>query len=119
MSCRYERDDSRRLISPMVLSETDQFVAKAIGDNDDVELMLTSNELPDATIEKANSLFSLNYLASMKRSIPPNTMLKISMSEEPTVTIGFSIADETLTAQFVLAQRVKADDTIFIRRMSI
>lgn len=87
--------------------DTEQFVAEASGDTDDVELTRDVNDLSDATIKPANSLFSLDYLTEIKTPIPTDTTLDISLGEDLPATIDLTLGQ--LTAQYALAPRIKTD----------
>lgn len=89
--------------------DTEQFVTEASGDTDDMELKLDADELSEVTIGPAESLFSIGYLTKMKQAIPKDTEHNLSIGEELPLILDLDFTDKSLTAQYLLAPRLKGD----------
>lgn len=79
---------------------------EAEGDTDDILLTLEEDDLIESSPGPAHSLFSLDYLADIDRTIPHDSELRLQLGTEIPLAIHFDIADETGTVEYVLAPRM-------------
>lgn len=86
-----------------------EFIVSAEGDTDDVSLDLPEEDLIDLTPGKAGSIFSLEYLNDMVKSVPKNAEVTMNLGEEFPVTMEFDLDEGNGTAMYMLAPRIQSD----------
>lgn len=85
------------------------FITAADGDTDDVNLELDGDDLEDAQWGAADSLFSMDYLKDLKKSIPRERTLLMRMGEEFPLKISFTMENEAIDVTYMLAPRISSD----------
>ena len=85
------------------------FVAGAEGDTDDVELEIGDDDLENADLHKAGSLFSLDYLKDLRKPLRKDTVIDVQLGKEFPVVLGFELADVTIDVTYMLAPRIQSD----------
>lgn len=85
------------------------FTMSAQGDTDDVNLELEEDDLIDMTPGVAKSIFSLDYLKDMMKSIPDAAEVHLDLGEEFPIMMEFDFADANGTATYILAPRIQSD----------
>ena len=85
------------------------FVAGAEGDTDDVELEVDGEDLENADLHEADSLFSLDYLKDLRKPIPQDTAVDVQLGKEFPVVLGFELADGAIDITYMLAPRIQGD----------
>ena len=85
------------------------FVAGAEGDTDDVELEVDGEDLENADLHEADSLFSLDYLKDLRKPIPKDTVVDMQLGKEFPVVLGFELADGAIDITYMLAPRIQGD----------
>ena len=85
------------------------FVAGAEGDTDDVELEIGEEELENADLHEADSLFSLDYLKDLRKPLPKDTAVDVQLGREFPVVLEFELADGAIDVTYMLAPRIQGD----------
>ena len=85
------------------------FIAGAEGDTDDVELEVDGEDLENADLHEADSLFSLDYLKDLRKPIPKDTAVDVQLGKEFPVVLGFELADGAIDVTYMLAPRIQGD----------
>ena len=85
------------------------FVAGAEGDTDDVELEIDREDLENADLQEADSLFSLDYLKDLRKPLPKDTAVDVQLGKEFPVVLGFELADSAIDITYMLAPRIQGD----------
>ena len=85
------------------------FIAGAEGDTDDVELEVDGDDLENADLHEADSLFSLDYLKDLRKPIPKDTAVDVQLGKEFPVVLGFELADGAIDITYMLAPRIQGD----------
>lgn len=86
-----------------------EFVVTAEGDTDDVSLELAEEDLIDLTPGEAASIFSLDYLKDMVKSVPKDAEVTMELGEEFPVKMEFTLAEGDGNAMYMLAPRLESD----------
>lgn len=84
-----------------------EFAVTAEGDTDDVCLEFAEDELIELTPGEAHSLFSLDYLKDMTKSIPSDAEVKLNLGEDFPTKMKFDLADGNGEALYMLAPRIQ------------
>lgn len=93
-----------------VNADDNEFVVKAEGDTDDVDLTLDEESLVDIDAdEDATSLFSLDYLKDMESAIPGDTEILIELGDELPVKLHFDLFDGEAQVTYMLAPRIETE----------
>ena len=85
------------------------FIAGAEGDTDDVELEVDGEDLENADLHAADSLFSLDYLKDLRKPLPKDTTVDVQLGKEFPVVLGFELADGAIDITYMLAPRIQGD----------
>jgi proliferating cell nuclear antigen len=94
----------------MRASADDQLVIGADGDTDDVDVTLGEDDLLSAAVsEDCESLFSLDYLASMAAPIDGETELSLLLGDEMPVKLRYSLDDGDVSVLHMLAPRIQSE----------
>lgn len=96
-------------VSLRVDDTDDTFVVEAEGDTDDVSFELDRDDLIDLQAAPAHSLFSLDYLKDMNKSVPSGVELELNLGEEFPMKLFYDIADGNGHVVFMLAPRIQSD----------
>jgi len=92
--------------------QNNAFVMEAEGDTDDVDLKKTEDEDEIHQLDissEADSLFSLDYIKSMRKAIPNGAIVTVELGEEFPVKMHFTNDEETIETTFMLAPRIQSD----------
>lgn len=102
---------SEKVSDYVILStENDKFIISAEGDNDSVKMELGSDKLIDMkTEEDVRSIFSLDYLSDMSKSIKKASEVQIRLGTDYPVKINFKIANEDGEIEYLLAPRIESE----------
>lgn len=87
----------------------EQFSVEAEGDTDDVSLEIDSEDLEDVTAADAESLFSLDYLKDLVRTIPKGTVVMMRFGTDLPVIMTYELANGDGQVSRMLAPRIRAD----------
>lgn len=95
----------------MKVNEQEQaFILEAEGDTDHVQLILKQDELISLqSTSEARSLFSLEYLKDISKSLGKAGEIHIDLGKDYPVKIQFTIADGAGEVSYLLAPRVESD----------
>ena len=85
------------------------FVIEAEGDTDDVDFVLTREDLIDITVGPADSLLSLDYLKDMNRAIPNDAEVTVELGDDFPVKFHYDFAEGLGHVTFMLAPRIQSD----------
>ena len=85
------------------------FIAGAEGDTDDVELEIAGEDLENADLHEADSLFSLDYLKDLRKPLLKDTAVDVQLGKEFPVVLGFEQADGAIDVTYMLAPRIQSD----------
>lgn len=101
---------SEKISDYVVLStKGNVFQISAEGDNDSVKMELPEDKLIHIkTEEDVRSLFSLDYLADMSKSIKRATETKLELGTDYPVNIQFDIVDGEGQVEYLLAPRIES-----------
>ena len=92
------------------IDEDDEtFVIEAEGDTDDVDFVLTREDLIDLTVGPADSLLSLDYLKDMNRAIPNDAEVTVELGDDFPVKFHYDFAEGLGHVTFMLAPRIQSD----------
>jgi len=84
-----------------------EFIFAAEGDTDDVDVTLDADDLATADVsERAESLFSLNYVEDMVRPIGSDVIVSFSLGSE--MPVKFSYTNGDVRVENLLAPRVES-----------
>ncbi len=87
--------------------QDDQFFMEAKGDIDSLKLRIPSNELLGLKPGEARSLFSLDYLSDMSKSIGKAPQVTLEMGVDYPLRIGFHIGP--VEVNYLLAPRIEQE----------
>lgn len=91
-------------------TKDDKFIITAEGDNDSVKMELDESQLIDIeTSEDVRSIFSLDYLADMSKSIKKASETKIRLGTDYPVKINFKIVNDNGEVEYLLAPRIESE----------
>jgi proliferating cell nuclear antigen len=79
------------------------------GDTDSVSLRLDSSNAKISTGSDVCSMFPPDYLANIIKAIPSGTQVDIELDNDYPVKLVFSIADETVSVEYLLAPRIESE----------
>ena len=86
------------------------FYMEAQGDTDDVDLKLGNDDLLSGQVNgDAQSLFSLDYLKDMSRSIGSETAVSVRIGDEFPTKLDYSLQNGHIQVQNMLAPRIQSD----------
>lgn len=102
---------SEKVSDYVVLStDDDKLLITAKGDSDSVKMELGPEELIDIkTKEDVRSIFSLDYLADMSKSIKKASETKIRLGTDYPVKINFKIVNDKGEIEYLLAPRIESE----------
>jgi proliferating cell nuclear antigen len=85
--------------------------AEATGDTDDVTLEIDRNdcEVFDTAMEPVESLYSLEYLKQLSKSLSTDTSLTLELGDDFPLDITFNAVEDTIDGRFLLAPRLDSD----------
>lgn len=85
------------------------FYMRAEGDTDDVRVDLTEEDVIGLETggEKAESLFSLDYLDSMAKAIPNDAAVDVEVGDDYPVKMNFDVAGGDAHVTYLLAPRIE------------
>lgn len=86
-----------------------QFSVEAEGDTDDVSLEIDSEDLEEVTAADVESLFSLDYMKDLVRTIPTGTAVTMTVGTDFPVIIAYELADDNGHVTRMLAPRIRTD----------
>lgn len=89
-------------------SEADENVLLMVaeGDTDNVEYEIEESDMINATFGEINSLYSLDYLEEMVKTIPNKREVRVELGEEFPTKIHFDIADSEGNTTYMIAPRI-------------
>ncbi len=88
--------------------EDDSFYMSAEGDQDDVRVDLTEDEVISLVAEEdARSLFSLDYLESMAKAIPSDAQVTLHVGTDFPVRMEFELSGGDAEVRYLLAPRIE------------
>ena len=87
--------------------EKQEFSVNAIGDNNEMRVTLTDEELVGGEFSKAKSIYSIQYLRDMGSAIPKDSVVDLGIGTEYPLMMEFSIADGQGTVTYGLAPRIR------------
>ena len=92
-----------------VSGDDDTFYMRAEGDTDDVRVDLTEEDVIGLETggEKAESLFSLDYLDSMAKAIPNDAAVDVEVGDDYPVKMNFDVAGGDAHITYLLAPRIE------------
>jgi proliferating cell nuclear antigen len=92
-----------------VSGDDDTFYMRAEGDTDDVRVDLTEEDVIGLETggEKAESLFSLDYLDSMAKAIPNDAAVDVEVGDDYPVKMNFDVAGGDAHVTYLLAPRIE------------
>ena len=92
-----------------VSGDEDTFYMRAEGDTDDVRVDLTEEDVIGLETggEKAESLFSLDYLDSMAKAIPNDAAVDVEVGDDYPVKMNFDVAGGDAHVTYLLAPRIE------------
>ncbi|HJJ95737.1 MAG TPA: DNA polymerase sliding clamp [Methanocorpusculum sp.] len=96
-------------ISLSVSAETNIFTMNAEGDTDRIMRELSGDDVHYIEIANARSLFSLDYLKDMGRSISHANKVQIRLGNDHPVQFSFEYAEGKGKIGYLLAPRIEAD----------
>lgn len=82
------------------------FTVEATGDTDDVSLRLAAEELERFEAGPAESLFSLDYLAAINRTIPRDPAVDLAFGEETPLRLSCPFAADSGTVEYLVSPRI-------------
>jgi len=86
------------------------FFIEAQGDTDDVDLKLGNDDLLSGQVKgDAQSLFSLDYLKDMARSVGSETAVSVRIGDEFPTKLDYSLQNGHIQVQNMLAPRIQSD----------
>ena len=85
------------------------FIIEAEGDTDDVDFVLSREDLIDITVGPADSLLSLDYLKDMNRAIPNDAEVTVELGDDFPVKFHYDFAEGLGHVTFMLAPRIQSD----------
>jgi proliferating cell nuclear antigen len=92
------------------VDEADEtFVIEAEGDTDDVDFVLSREDLIDLDAGPADSLFSLDYLKDMNKAIPNDAEVRVELGDDFPVKMHYDFAEGLGHVTFMLAPRIQSD----------
>ena len=92
------------------MSEADRCLAiSAEGDTDDIRFTLEENDLTDTSFTDAISLFSLDYLKDITKTIPKGQEVSLRFGTDFPVMMEYDIADGDGHALRMIAPRIRSD----------
>lgn len=80
--------------------------ARANGDTDSVALEVAAEDCEAVDFGPAHSLFSLQYLSSVDRSVPSDRPVQLRLGEEAPIEVNFDVADGAGTVRYVVSPRM-------------
>ncbi len=93
----------------VLAAQGNEFQISAEGDNDSVMMQLEEDELIEIETEKdARSLFSIDYLSDMSKSIKDAPSATVRLGTDYPVTINFEIVDGDGEVEYLLAPRIES-----------
>ncbi|MBN1324584.1 MAG: DNA polymerase sliding clamp [Methanotrichaceae archaeon] len=87
--------------------QDDQFFMEAKGDIDSLKLRIPSNELLGLKPGEARSLFSLDYLSDMSKSIGKASQVTLELGVDYPLRIGFQVGP--VEVNYLLAPRIEQE----------
>ena len=96
-------------ISRSVNPETKVFTLNAEGDSDRIKRELAGDDVHYITCAAAHSLFSLDYLKDMGKSIGKADKVQLRLGDDHPVQLSSVYADGTGTLAYPLAPRIEAE----------
>ena len=92
-----------------VSGDEDTFYMRAEGDTDDVRVDLTEEDVIGLETggEKAESLFSLDYLDSMAKAIPNDAAVDVEVGDDYPVKMNLDVAGGDAHVTYLLAPRIE------------
>ncbi len=96
-------------ISLAVSAETQTFIMNAEGDSDRIKRELSGDDVHYISCADARSLFSLDYLKDMGKSISHAEKVQIRLGTDHPVQFSFDYADGKGKIGYLLAPRIEAD----------
>lgn len=92
-----------------VSAETQVFTMNAEGDSDRIKRELSGDDIHYITCNDARSLFSLDYLKDMGKSVSRAEKVQIRLGNDHPVQFSFEYADGKGKIGYLLAPRIEAD----------
>lgn len=89
-----------------VTTDPAAFTVGAEGDTDDVSLELTDEDLLELDPGEARSLFSIDYLEPIARTVPRDAALQLRLGVEQPLAIRYDVADADGTVEYLVAPRI-------------
>ncbi len=86
-----------------------EFYVEAEGDTDTVDVTMGEDDVLEIDPGDAQSLFSIEYLRDMERSIPDDTPVTLELGPDFPVLIHFKAIEEQASLRYVLAPRITND----------
>lgn len=90
-------------------SLTESLTLSADGDTDEVALEITGEELSEVTLAEAESLFSLEFMKDLVRTIPKGTSVTMTFGTDFPLVMTYDIADGDGHVTRMLAPRIRSD----------
>ena len=88
-------------------ADGDALVIEADGDTDAVTLELDGDDIEVLTVGDASTLFSLDYLKKLVRTIPAGTPVTLDLGEDFPLILSYELADGDGTITRMLAPRIE------------
>lgn len=82
------------------------FTVEATGDTDDVCHRIAEEDLLDADLGDAESLYSVDYLLALERPIPSGTAVTLRLGTEVPVSLSFAVDDGAVQVEYALSPRI-------------
>jgi proliferating cell nuclear antigen len=79
------------------------------GDTDSVDLTLDSDDLIEIEPGDAKSIFSMDYLNSIKQGIPSKTELSMELGDEMPIKLHYTFADGNASVTYMVAPRIDSN----------
>lgn len=86
----------------------DEFYGFAKGDADEVKITLGDNDYESAVIGDAHSLFSLDYLTDMVKTIPRDAFVTVQVGDEFPLIAEYGDENSGFSIKYVLAPRIQS-----------
>lgn len=96
-------------INLRVNTDEKAFFIEATGDTDDVDFKIKQDDLISLDANKADSLFSLNYLKDMNKAIPSASEVTMELGEEFPVKLHYQLAEGHCNVTNMLAPRIQSE----------
>lgn len=84
----------------------DHLYARADGDTDTVSLEVEAADCHDVEFGPAHSLFSLQYLSAVDRSVPADRPVQLRLGEDAPLEVSFDLPDGDGSVRYVVSPRM-------------